>query len=111
MADEKNRDDAWYEKRDKECWSELPEPERTIQRDMGKEQVKAWKAQQQQQADEAVSCLKCKDLVSLEDNPILLCDGCTEGALHFLCTEPQLKSLPSDDEDVSSCWCLFSHRP
>lgn len=55
MTEELRRDEAWYEKNDREYWSHLPDPERKIQRNMGRDQVEAWKAQQQQQMEDAVS--------------------------------------------------------
>lgn len=84
-------------KRDKD-WSRLSEPERETQRDWGRAQVEAWKAGQEKKA----SCNECKRKTPEVGNPILLCDGCDNGALHFPCTKKYpLKTIPGEDDEVS----------
>lgn len=48
---------------------------------------------------EDLPCMVCGDTESPDDNQILLCDGCPEGAAHLDCTD--LEELPGEDADVS----------
>ena len=93
-------DDAWFNKRWPGVGSEL-----TDQQKRDKEKVRLWKEGQVQKEIDDARCNECKKkTVSDPANPIIICNECVGGALHFSCTKFTLKAIPGEDEDVSYSW-------
>ena len=53
--------------------------------------------------DEDIPCDVCGDPSETARNPIVLCDGCDEGARHLRCCSPSLSSVPSGDWFCGHC--------
>ena len=57
----------------------------------------------QKEVDDA-RCSECKQKTAPDpDNPIIICDGCVGGALHFLCAKKfPLEAIPGEEDEVRS---------
>ena len=96
------RDEAWCKKM-KLTVSHLPDEKREAREACFEEISRVWYEGEKKKEIRDARCSACnKKTVSDPDNPIIICDGCVGGALHFRCTKFPLKAIPGEDEDVSS---------
>ena len=53
-------------------------------------------------ADHGSTCLICQQDFGTDDNPLILCDSCSNGE-HLLCTDPRLEKVPEGDWHCARC--------
>ena len=58
--------------------------------------------------DEEAACFRCKGLH--DEDLMLLCDGCDEGAAHIYCLDPPLSSVPAEDASWFCAACAAKRR-
>ncbi|CAN0431662.1 unnamed protein product [Ectocarpus sp. 12 AP-2014] len=88
-------DDAWFSKRWPGVDSKL-----TDQQKRDKEKVRLWTEGEKQKKIDDARCQECKRKTAPDpDNPIIVCDGCDGGALHFRCTKKfPLEAIPGEKD-------------